>query len=122
MTADGSGNIITDAAKSTLDVTKGQYTRFSTADNDFSSQFEQKDNLYLYIGSSVTSGLQISDGAITSVKGTASKIILCKLKTKTLTNDEVAALNDVMGVKVLTWISRLITNTLGRMIICRRLI
>lgn len=97
LTADGSGNIITDAAKSTLDVTKGQYTRFSTVDNDFSSQFKQKDNLYLYTGSSVTSGLQISDGAITSVKGTASKIILCKLKTKTLTNDEVAALNDVMG-------------------------
>ncbi|WP_293732712.1 DUF6383 domain-containing protein [uncultured Parabacteroides sp.] len=97
LAADDKGAIITEAAKSSLDESKKQYTRFATADNDFESQFTQKGNLFLYTGASVASGLEISDGAITSVKGTASKIILCKLKTKTLTTDEVVALNDVMG-------------------------
>lgn len=99
LTAAKAGTIITEAAKSTHDATKSQYALFTTKDNDKSAQFAQKGNLFLYVGETVTNALNITEGEISSVIGSTatSKLILCKLKTKTLDNLEVAALNDVMG-------------------------
>ena len=96
LTFDNSNVLITDASKSSHDADKNQFARFAVdASDNHDSQFNQKDNLYLYTG--VASGDPLQIGATVSLNASASKIILCKLKTKTLTNDEVAALNDVMG-------------------------
>lgn len=99
LTAAKNGVIKTLAAESTHDATKSQYALFTTKDNDKSTQFAQNGNLFLYVGEAVTNALNITDGTISSVVGSeaTSKLILCKLKTKTLDNLEVAALNDVMG-------------------------
>lgn len=43
LTADGSGNIITDAAKSTLDVTKGQYIIRKTKNSSFKNEKSKKE-------------------------------------------------------------------------------
>ena len=96
LTFDDSNQLITDASKSSHDAEKDQFARFAVdASDNHDSQFNQKDDLYLYTGVSSGNPLQIS--ASVSLNSSGSKIILCKLKTKTLGDDEVAALNDVMG-------------------------
>lgn len=96
MTFDNTNALITEASKSSHDAEKNQFARFAVdASDSYDSQFNQKDNLYLYTSKASGNPLQI--GSVVSLNVSGSKIILCKLKTKTLTNDEVAALNDVMG-------------------------
>lgn len=96
LTFDNTNALITEASKSSHDAEKNQFARFAVdASDSYDSQFNQKDNLYLY--TSKVSGNPLQIGSVVSLNVSGSKIILCKLKTKTLTNDEVAALNDVMG-------------------------
>jgi hypothetical protein len=96
LTFDNTNALITEASKSSHDAEKNQFARFAVdASDSYDSQFNQKDNLYLYTSKASGNPLQI--GSVVSLNVSGSKIILCKLKTKTLTNDEVAALNDVMG-------------------------
>ena len=96
LTFDNTNALITEASKSSHDAEKNQFARFAVdASDSYDSQFNQKDNLYLYTSKAFGNPLQI--GSVVSLNVSGSRIILCKLKTKTLTNDEVAALNDVMG-------------------------
>ncbi|WP_308597402.1 hypothetical protein, partial [uncultured Parabacteroides sp.] len=83
LTFDDSNQLITDASKSSHDAEKDQFARFAVdASDNHDSQFNQKDDLYLYTGVSSGNPLQIS--ASVSLNSSGSKIILCKLKTKTL--------------------------------------
>lgn len=96
LTFDNTNALITEASKSSHDAEKNQFARFAVdASDSYDSQFNQKYNLYLYTSKASGNPLQI--GSVVSLNVSGSRIILCKLKTKTLTNDEVAALNDVMG-------------------------
>lgn len=96
LTFDNTNALITEASKSSHDAEKNQFARFAVdASDSYDSQFNQKDNLCLYTSKASGNPLQI--GSVVSLNVSGSRIILCKLKTKTLTNDEVAALNDVMG-------------------------
>ena len=99
LTTDKDLKIITDASKSSHDISKGQYARFSTMDgNKYKERFDQKKKLYLYKKDNTTipNGLAIESSSV-SIGNSPTSLILCRLETKTLTAAEVAKLNDVKG-------------------------
>ncbi len=98
LTFDASGKIITDPNKSSHNPDKGQLTKFSAKEYDFTPYFENGKPLF-GVGANA---FGFSVGAITTVNGATTtpanyNLMLCTLEKKGMDPKDVAALNDTKG-------------------------